>query len=77
MNIERLSCYATNSFNNEWANGDIRNKAAIHHINVDPISASSLNCAHFFAQSSHAWLTPRCPSPKHQTASLAVCCVQG
>jgi hypothetical protein len=31
------------SLNDQWADGDVWHKAAIHDINVDPVSASSID----------------------------------
>ena len=43
MNIQGLVGDGAESIDNERANGDVRDKATVHDINVDPISASFID----------------------------------
>jgi len=44
MNIQGQAGYPFAGLNNDGAIGNIRDKLAIHHINVDPVSTGVLNC---------------------------------
>ncbi len=51
MHVERLRRRATDGLENDRANRQVRHEAAVHHIDVNPVGAGSLNRANFFAQS--------------------------
>ena len=50
MHIQRKLCGFANGFNNRWANGDIRNEMAIHHVHVNQMRSGFLDLAYFFAK---------------------------
>jgi hypothetical protein len=50
MNVERLGGRAANGLQHGWPDADIRHKAAIHHVDMDPIGTGGINGANFFAQ---------------------------
>jgi hypothetical protein len=50
MHIKRYACVPPQGAYHGRSNGDIRHKMAIHHIDVDPISARSDDRADFLAE---------------------------
>ena len=48
MNVEGLSRRAADRLQDDRADGDVRNKTAVHHINMDPVRAGGVNGTNFF-----------------------------
>ena len=50
MHIERLRCYVPHRLHDDRPDRQVRDKAAIHHVHMDPIGASGLNSPHLLAE---------------------------
>jgi hypothetical protein len=50
MYVKRLGAMRTQRFYDGGANGDIWDKMPIHDINMDPVTTSRVNRAHFLTQ---------------------------
>ena len=50
VNVQGLLGHRTQCLNNERPNGDVGNKAAVHHVHMDPISTGFVHGFHFFSK---------------------------
>ena len=50
VNVQGLLSHRPQRLNNQRSNGDVRNKAAVHHIHMDPIRTGFVHGFHFFAE---------------------------
>lgn len=50
MHVDPQSCRGSNGFHDGWADGDVRNEASVHDVDVNPIGASGLDRANLFGQ---------------------------
>ena len=50
VNVQGLLGHRTQRLNNQRSNGDVRNKAAVHDIYMDPICTGFIHGFHLFAE---------------------------
>ena len=50
MHVERLLGMRTERLDHVGADGDVRHKMAVHHIDMDPVAAGGVDGAHFLAE---------------------------
>ena len=51
VNVERLCGRAADRLQHDRPDGDVRNEASVHHVDMDPVGAGRIDCAHLFAES--------------------------
>ena len=50
MDVERLCRVRTQRLHDGGTDGEVRHKMAVHHVDMDPVGAGLIDCAHFFPE---------------------------